>query len=111
MTTGPGLRARLLPRRPLSLRARLLWAFLVPLVVVLAVVGFAATAALRAEQLTQVDSQLRAAVFRSAQADHGPDDDHPPGSFGGLDFLAARGQGNGTRRNVFSSSVRHKSRR
>jgi two-component system OmpR family sensor kinase len=74
----------------------LLWAFLVPLIVVLAVVGFAATTALRAEQLTQVDAQLRAAVERSAQADHGPGGRHLPNVLGGPDFLSARGQGNGT---------------
>jgi two-component system OmpR family sensor kinase len=74
----------------------LLWAFLVPLVVVLAVVGFAATTALRAEQLTQVDTQLRAAVQRSAQADHGQGGPHLPASLTGPDFLSARGQGNGT---------------
>jgi two-component system OmpR family sensor kinase len=96
VTTGPGLRSRLTPRRPLSLRARLLWAFLVPLVVVLAVAGFAATTALRAEQLTQVDTQLRAAVERSALADHGPGGRHIPNVYGGPDFLSARGQGNGT---------------
>jgi two-component system, OmpR family, sensor kinase len=96
VSAGTGLRARLVPRRPLSLRARLLWAFLVPLVVVLAVVGFAATTALRAEQLTQVDAQLRAAVERSSQADHGPDGPHLPGAFGGPAFLSARGQGDGT---------------
>jgi two-component system OmpR family sensor kinase len=96
VTTGSGLRTRLIPRRPLSLRARLLWAFLVPLIVVLAVVGFAATTALRAEQLTQVDAQLHAAVARSAQADHGPGGPHLPASYGGPDFLSVRGQGNGT---------------
>ena len=87
-------------RRKWSLRTRLLWAFLVPLVVVLAVVGLAATAALRAEQLTQVDSQLRAAVDRSARADLGPDGDldNGPvaGAGGGPDFLYTRGQGDGT---------------
>ena len=67
LTAGPGPGARpVRSRRPLSLRARLLWAFLVPLVLVLAVVGFAATTALRAEQLGQVDSQLATAVDRSA---------------------------------------------
>jgi two-component system OmpR family sensor kinase len=74
----------------------LLWAFLLPLILVLAVVGFAATTALRAEQLTQVDAQLRAAVERSAQADHGPGGRHLPNALGGPDFLSARGQGNGT---------------
>ena len=99
MITGeaaPGRRRR----RRRSLRTRLLWAFLVPLVVVLAVVGLAATAALRAEQLTQVDSQLRAAVDRSARADVGPDGDLDKGPVGGAgggpDFLYTRGQGDGT---------------
>jgi two-component system OmpR family sensor kinase len=89
------LRAR--PRgRRLSLRARLLWAFLVPLVVVLTVVGFAATEALSAEQLTQVDNQLHAAVYRSAQYDHGAGAGLPGPDSGGPGFLDARGQGPGT---------------
>jgi two-component system, OmpR family, sensor kinase len=82
------------PRR-LSLRARLLWAFLVPLVVVLSVVGVAATAALSRELVGQVDTQLAAAVDRSASADATPHgdggrDDPGPG------FLLAPGQGDGT---------------
>ena len=89
--------------RRLSLRARLLWAFLVPLVVVVALVGVAATAALRAEQLRQVDNQLKAAVVRSANADHGPGGVRENvtrgggnGGLGGPDFLFTRGQGGGT---------------
>ena len=86
-------------RRRLSLRARLLWAFLVPLVIVLGLVGVAATTALRSEQLGQVDTQLAAAVDRSARADQSPDGSFghlaPPGP-GGPDFLYARGQGDGT---------------
>jgi two-component system, OmpR family, sensor kinase len=80
--------------RRLSLRVRLLWAFLVPLVVVLPVVGVAATTALRSELVGQVDTQLAAAVDRSASADqaHGDDgyDDPGPG------FLLAPRQGDGT---------------
>ncbi|MGZ4540203.1 MAG: HAMP domain-containing sensor histidine kinase [Blastococcus sp.] len=93
-------------RRRLSLRARLLWAFLVPLVVVLLVVGAAATTALRVEQLAQVDSQLATAVDRSARADESSDGDGdngpstPPGDGssapGGPTFLLTRGQGDGT---------------
>ena len=88
-------------RRRLSLRARLLWAFLVPLVIVLALVGVAATTALRAEQLGQVDRQLAAAVDRSARADEAPDGDEGRGAPhsagpGGPEFLFARGQGDGT---------------
>ncbi|RBY83893.1 two-component sensor histidine kinase [Geodermatophilus sp. TF02-6] len=78
----------------MSLRARLLCAFLVPLVGVLAVVGAAATAALYRELLGQVDTQLAAAVDRSARADEAPGavrrDDVGP------DFLLAPGQGDGT---------------
>jgi two-component system, OmpR family, sensor kinase len=80
--------------RRLSLRARLLWVFLVPLVVVLSVVGVAATTALRSELLGQVDTQLAAAVDRSARADatpHGYGGNDP-----GPEFLLAPGQGDGT---------------
>jgi two-component system OmpR family sensor kinase len=80
--------------RRLSLRTRLLWAFLVPLVLVLAVVGVAATTALRQELIGQVDSRLAAAVDRSS---------HAQGSGGqggfdgdGPDFLVTPGQGDGT---------------
>ncbi|HEV7212726.1 MAG TPA: HAMP domain-containing sensor histidine kinase [Blastococcus sp.] len=94
-------------RRRLSLRARLLWAFIVPLVVVVSVVGVAATTALRVEQLAQVDSQLATAVDRSARADESSDGDAdnapstpPHGGAGstpaGPAFLFARGQGDGT---------------
>jgi two-component system OmpR family sensor kinase len=80
------------PRR-LSLRARLLAVFLVPLAVVLAVVGVVATTALHDQMLDQVDTRLAAAVERSAHADAGGpgdrDDDGP-------DFLATPGQGDGT---------------
>jgi hypothetical protein len=85
-------------RRRLSLRAKLLWAFLVPLVLVLAVVGGAVTAALRQELIGQVDTRLDAAVGRSSHADAAPGDRGPgfsPGD-GGPDFLFTPGQGDGT---------------
>jgi two-component system, OmpR family, sensor kinase len=78
--------------RRLSLRARLLWAFLVPLAVVLSVVGFAATTALRSELVGQVDTELSAAVDRSARADEGPYD-HDGRGDAGPQFLLAPGQG------------------
>jgi two-component system OmpR family sensor kinase len=86
-------------RRPhrLSLRARLLWTFLVPLAVVLVLVGVVATAALQRQLYSQVDARLGSAVNRSANAAGylGP----PPGrdvdgDAGGP--LGARGQGAGT---------------
>jgi two-component system, OmpR family, sensor kinase len=81
-------------RTRLSLRARLLWAFLVPLALVLAVVGLTSTAALRSELLAEVDTRLAAAVDRSAHADGhdlpGWDDGEAP------DFLVVPGQGDGT---------------
>jgi two-component system OmpR family sensor kinase len=102
-------------RRRLSLRARLLWVFLVPLVAVLGVVGVAATTALRHQLFSQVDAQLAAADDRSARADELPtaagqlptqpggggpghgdgDHDGAPGH-GGPGFLSAPGQGDGT---------------
>ncbi|SHG19184.1 sensor histidine kinase [Geodermatophilus nigrescens] len=87
-------------RRPRSLRTRLLCAFLVPLAVVLAVVGVAATTAVRGELLGQVDDRLAAAVARSTQADDTQADDDPgdgPGRDGtGPGFLLTPGQGDGT---------------
>ncbi|WP_029429744.1 cell wall metabolism sensor histidine kinase WalK [Blastococcus sp. URHD0036] len=81
------------PRR-LSLRARLLCAFLVPLAVVLAVAGIAATTALRSELVGEVDTRLAAAADRSTHADEAPwDDDRGDG---GPDWLIAPGQGDGT---------------
>jgi two-component system OmpR family sensor kinase len=77
--------------RRLSLRARLLCAFLVPLAVVLAVVGVAATAALRSELLGEVDTRLAAADDRSTRADTASRD-----GAGGPAFLLAPGQGDGT---------------
>ena len=98
-------------RRRASLRARLLVAFVVPLVAVLAVVGVASVTALRAELVRQVDSRLEDVAFRSVNYQHQPgpggpaapaaddrrdgqrDDDGRPGK---PDFLFARGQGEGT---------------
>jgi two-component system OmpR family sensor kinase len=86
-------------RRPhrLSLRARLLWTFLVPLAVVLVLVGVVATAALQRQLYDQVDSRLGQAANRSTNAAGylSP----PPGrdgDGGGPDVLGARGQGAGT---------------
>ena len=107
-TRRPALRGL----RRASLRTRLLVAFVVPLVVVLAVVGVASVTALRHELVGQVDSRLADVAFRSANydpragpGDGGPEDDGrgdgpgdgrgdgPPGQ---PDFLFARGQGEGT---------------
>src|SRR4051794_11243467 len=92
------------PQR-LSLRARLLWTFLVPLTLVLVLVGVVSTAKLRDQLVGQVDTRLDAALSRSSHAagDYGPPfalpgaggsatDDGP----GGPDFLGARGQAAGT---------------
>ena len=84
------------PRGPRSLRTRLLCAFLVPLAVVLAVVGVAATAAVRGELLGQVDDRLAAAGARSAHADDGPGEDRTGSAGDGPDFLLVPGQGDGT---------------
>ncbi|MGY1743454.1 MULTISPECIES: sensor histidine kinase [unclassified Blastococcus] len=80
--------------RRLSLRARLLCAFLVPLAVVLAVVGVVATTALRSQLVGEVDTRLDAAADRSSHADEAPwDDDRADGGPG---WLLAPGQGDGT---------------
>ncbi|MGY1773578.1 sensor histidine kinase [Blastococcus sp. SYSU D00813] len=79
--------------RRLSLRARLLCAFLVPLAVVLAVVGAAATAALRSQLVGEVDTRLAAAADRSSHADEAP---FGTGPGGGPDWLLTPGQGDGT---------------
>ncbi|MGY1691903.1 hypothetical protein [Geodermatophilus sp. SYSU D01105] len=79
--------------RRLSLRARLLAVFLVPLALVLAVVGVAATTALHDQMLDRVDTGLAAAVERSAHADAGG---RPGGDDVGPDFLDTPGQGDGT---------------
>ncbi len=81
--------------RPRSLRARLLVVFLVPLALVLAVVGVAATTAVRGELLAQVDDRLSAAVARSAGAE-GRGWDGPWRWDDGPDFLLVPGQGDGT---------------
>jgi two-component system OmpR family sensor kinase len=85
-------------RRRASLRARLLVAFVVPLVVVLAVVGVASVAAVRHELVSQVDTRLEDVAFRSANYDRqpGPRDHDEAGPPGRPDFLYARGQGEGT---------------
>ena len=91
----------------LSLRARLLWTFLVPLAAVLLLVGLAATEVLRGQLLHEVDVRLAAASARSATADSGtgptgraPTDDEAatqhPDHDDGPAFLGARGQGAGT---------------
>jgi two-component system, OmpR family, sensor kinase len=91
------------PQR-LSMRARLLWTFLVPLAVVLVLVGVVSTASLRSQLVGQVDDRLLAASHRSSLAagEYGPppitsdegsgDNDSPNGP----EFLGARGQGAGT---------------
>jgi two-component system OmpR family sensor kinase len=89
------------PQR-LSLRARLLWTFLVPLALVLVLVGVVSTAKLRGQLVGQVDTRLDAALSRSSHAvgGYGPPlqvsggaaDEGP----GGPDFLGARGQAAGT---------------
>ncbi|MBY3554055.1 HAMP domain-containing histidine kinase [Modestobacter lapidis] len=90
----------------MPLRTRLLVAFLVPLVLVLALVGIVSTAALRAELVDQVDARLEDVTFRSKNYDRQPGYDGPPRRAdgpgadpddpGGPVFLYARGQGEGT---------------
>ena len=58
------------PKR-LSLRARLLWTFLIPLAFVLVLVGVVSTAKLRDQLVGQVDTRLTSALSRSAHADGG----------------------------------------
>ena len=79
--------------RRLSLRARLLCAFLVPLAVVLAVAGAAAATALRSQLVGEVDTELAAAADRSSHADEAP---WGTGPGGGPDWLLTPGQGDGT---------------
>jgi len=95
------------PRRPqrLSLRARLLWTFLVHLAVVLVLVGVSSTLVLRHELIGQVDDRVYAAAARSANGTN-YDGDGPPAYVprqngsdvapGGPDSLDKRGQGAGT---------------
>jgi two-component system, OmpR family, sensor kinase len=106
----PDGRSPSLPRSRRSLRTRLLVAFVVPLVVVLALVGVVSVTALRAQLVGQVDTRLAAAVQRSEnyappsgygplQAPPGADDDDGDGDGdgrGGPGFLGARGQSEGT---------------
>lgn len=85
-----------------SLRTRLLVAFVVPLVVVLALVGVVSVTALRAQLVSQVDTRLASAVERSEKYDPPADYAEPPAvpddddDHAGPDFLGARGQGEGT---------------
>jgi two-component system OmpR family sensor kinase len=84
------------PQR-LSLRARLLWTFLVPLAVVLVLVGVVSTAALHHQLIGQVDTQLESALARSNSAmDDDRDGDTPPAQIPAGDPLGARGQSAGT---------------
>jgi hypothetical protein len=78
------------PRR-LSLRARLLWTFLVPLAFVLVLVGVVSTAKLRDQLVSQLDNRVISALSRSSHADGGylpPQQGTQPG---GPDFLGVRG--------------------
>ncbi|MEN3304195.1 MAG: hypothetical protein V7603_397, partial [Micromonosporaceae bacterium] len=54
--------------RPSSLRTKLLVAFVVPLVAVLALVGLVSTAALRSQLVQQVDERLENAGYRATEA-------------------------------------------
>ena len=88
------------PRSRRSLRTRLLIAFVVPLVAVLALVGVVSVTALRAELVGQVDNRLDAVFDRSKDYSSQPlagippappdEDDRGPGGLG------VRGQGEGT---------------
>jgi two-component system OmpR family sensor kinase len=91
------------PQR-LSLRARLLWTFLIPLAFVLVLVGVVSTAKLRGQLVGQVDTRLTSALSRSAHADDflpppqasGAENENEGGPGSGPDFLGTRGQGAGT---------------
>jgi two-component system OmpR family sensor kinase len=98
-----------LSRSRRSLRTRLLVAFVVPLVVVLALVGVVSVTALRAQLVGQVDTRLDATVQRSENyrspsgylppVPHAADGGHGDGDgdeHGGPGFLGARGQSEGT---------------
>ena len=97
-----------LPRpRRLTLRARLLWAFLVPTLLVLVLVGVVSTTALRRELVQQVDNRLQDAIYRSEtfqrqQPGYGGTTAPAPPSASSMPtspgpaFLGARGQGEGT---------------
>jgi two-component system OmpR family sensor kinase len=90
-----------------SLRSRLLVAFVVPLVAVLALVGIVSVTAVRHQLLTQVDTRLDTATDRSRDYPTGPGRSSPPragqeaagpdaDAGPGPAFLGARGQGEGT---------------
>nr|WP_221203908.1 HAMP domain-containing sensor histidine kinase [Modestobacter versicolor] len=82
------------------MRTRLLVAFVVPLVVVLALVGVVSVTALRAQLVGQVDTRLEATTDRSkdysAQWGYGFPAPQQGGSPKGPGFLGARGQAEGT---------------
>jgi two-component system OmpR family sensor kinase len=98
--TPPTTPAGALARRRLSLRARLLVAFLVPTLLVLAVVAFASTAVVRHQLMQQVDDRLAGAGSRSEQAagDYGSGDRPGPaaGDRGPAGGYFGPGQGEGT---------------
>jgi two-component system OmpR family sensor kinase len=88
-------------RRRLSLRARLLVAFLVPTVLVLGVVGLVSTLTLRHQLVTQVDEELSGAGYRALMyADDYDDRPQPPGgqppAGGDPEDFGGPGQGEGT---------------
>ena len=112
------------PRR-LTLRARLLWAFVVPLVLVLALVGLVSTTMLRSHLVDQVDARLAQAQDRavhaamryatppSGSADGLDADGDVPGAEGGYgagrptapDFYDTPGQGDGTLSAVIEDGI------
>jgi two-component system OmpR family sensor kinase len=107
--TGPLEGHSPLRRSRRSLRTRLLVAFVVPLVVVLALVGVVSALALRAQLVGQVDDRLDAVTDRSRDFSAGfgqppfllpgttiDDDRDGDGGPGAPGFLGARGQGEGT---------------
>ncbi|WP_299952709.1 cell wall metabolism sensor histidine kinase WalK [uncultured Modestobacter sp.] len=90
-----------------SLRTRLLVAFVVPLVAVLALVGVVSVTALREQLVDQVDDRLAATFSRSKDYSPKPGDGPAPSPPAEVDtdpcaaadgpgFLDARGQGEGT---------------
>ncbi len=87
------------------MRARLLVAFLVPTLVVLALVGVVSTLTLRHQLVSQVDERLAAADYRATETaqGYGPPsgapqggDEDGDGDGDEPDFLDVRGQGAGT---------------
>ena len=94
-----------------SLRTRLLIAFVVPLIAVLALVGVVSVTALRHQLVHQVDTRLVAATDRSRDYSAGPGYQWPrpqtePADDGpGPGFLGARGQGEGTLGATISDGV------